>query len=177
MSERMTATQDEERWADVPDLPGYQVSSIGRARSIDRVVVAKDGRTWTQPGKLLKVQRRSGYVTFMTTGKTHLMNRAVLKAFVGMPPSPTSHACHNNGTKTDNAPTNLRWDTPKGNEADKQTHGTVQRGERHYAAKLTSEQVASIKLDSRMHKVIAAEYGVSRSHISSIKSWCFRKHG
>jgi len=48
-------------------------------------------------------------------------------------------------------------------------NATRHRGEAHYAAKLTWEQVRAIRADTRTQVVIAAEYGVRQSYISNIK--------
>lgn len=48
-------------------------------------------------------------------------------------------------------------------------NGKFQRGEKHPAAKLKQCQVVSIRADERLHSVIAADYGVTRALISSIK--------
>jgi hypothetical protein len=45
-----------------------------------------------------------------------------------------------------------------------------QMGEKHYAAKLSSEQVSNILHDKRVNKIIAKEYGVSNSTIDYIKN-------
>ena len=44
-------------------------------------------------------------------------------------------------------------------------HGTATHG-----AKLTESDVVAIRADGRLHRVIAAEYGLSRTHVSLIKS-------
>lgn len=44
------------------------------------------------------------------------------------------------------------------------------KGEKHNQAKLTADQVAAIRKDSRQQKTIAQQYGVSQSCISRIKS-------
>jgi hypothetical protein len=44
------------------------------------------------------------------------------------------------------------------------------RGERQHNAKLTADQVRKIRNDTRIQRVIAAEYGVSQNAISLIKS-------
>lgn len=48
-------------------------------------------------------------------------------------------------------------------------------GERHPAAKLTTEQVIAIREDGRSQSKIAAAYGVTQSHISAIKRDKYRK--
>ena len=106
---------------------GYEVSSLGRVRSIPRVVVGSDGKR-RQLGSVLLKQRPiwSGYlhVSLWKNGipKRKSVHRLVLEAFVG--PNPVDmEACHNNGEKTDNRIANLRWDTKSANARDKVRHG------------------------------------------------------
>jgi hypothetical protein len=61
----------------------------------------------------------------LTTGyRCHVVGELVLRAFVGPRPATHYHAAHNNGRPHDNRLTNLRWATPKENDADKDLHGT-----------------------------------------------------
>jgi hypothetical protein len=53
-----------------------------------------------------------------------LVARLVLGGFVG-PCPPGQEACHENGDRSDNRLTNLRWDTPSNNNLDKHRHGTM----------------------------------------------------
>lgn len=82
--------------------------------------------------------------------------------------------CHNNGKPADNRLSNLRYDTPKGNNADKLRHGTHIFGEAQGSARLTREEVRRIR-DSKLTGVaLAKEYGVSPGHICNIrkgKAW------
>lgn len=50
-------------------------------------------------------------------------------------------------------------------------------GEKNGHAKLTSYQVAAIKSDPRKQRVIAKEYGIHQSHVSTIKSGKRRRLG
>lgn len=55
------------------------------------------------------------------------VHRMVLETFVG--PCPDGMlGCHNDGNTANNRRTNLRWDTPAANMADKDRHGTARRG-------------------------------------------------
>ena len=47
--------------------------------------------------------------------------------------------------------------------------GTAAIRERNPAAKLTTDDVSRIREDNRVHRLIARDYGVSRSQISRIK--------
>lgn len=52
----------------------------------------------------------------------------------------------------------------------------VTRGENKGMAKITEAQMLAIRADGRPHKIIADEYGISRSHVSGIKSRKFWRH-
>lgn len=160
----------DEQWRPIPGMPGYEASDLGRIRSLDRMCAKKRGPPQFFPGKIKALcALKSGYLFFSTTRKTHLVSRAVLLAFVGEPPTSNMQACHCSGDKSDNRRVNLRWDTPKGNNADKHKHGTHGAGETHSQAKLSAEQVAAIRLDKRSERVIGAAYGISSSHAGHIR--------
>lgn len=107
---------------------------------------------------------------------TRKVAKLVLEAFVG--PCPRGfQACHNDGIKQNNAVTNLRWDTRKGNEADKIRHGTLAAGERSGNARLTRLKVIAIhqrRADGATLQVIAEEFGITFQHAGAIldgKRW------
>lgn len=105
-----------ETWRPISDFE-YEVSDLGRVRSL------KSGRV-----KILKPQRHTGGYRKVTLWRggiehQHLMQKLVLTAFVG-PRPPGMQACHNDGDETNNALSNLRWDTPRANQADRIEHGT-----------------------------------------------------
>jgi HNH endonuclease len=56
------------------------------------------------------------------------VHKLVLRAFVGEPPSNEYWVAHNDGNKDNNRIGNLRWSTPKENQADKHLHGTAYMG-------------------------------------------------
>jgi hypothetical protein len=84
--------------------------------------------------------------------------RLVLLAFVG--PCPDGmECCHTNGNRTDNRLTNLRWDTPKANAADKRAHGTHPEGEGNGNHKLTEQDVRDMRREHRAGRLTYAEAG------------------
>lgn len=165
-----------ERWLPVPDYPHYEVSDFGRVRSIDHVNIDPNGISRRFRGKLLSPVQNQGYgwIT-LGIGPRVLIHRLVLSVFVG--PCPVGmHGCHGDGDSGNNQLTNLRWDTPKGNAADTIRMGRSYRalGELSSCAKITERQAMSIIADSRMHSLIAKDFGIHPSTVSNIKrgySW------
>lgn len=107
----------QERWISVPGYEGlYEVSDMGRVRSLDRVVIDKQGtRKRSFKGKMLKPQNvYTGYtmVALSKDGKVSdwYIHRLVLTAFRGEP-APGAEGCHNNDIRSDNRLENLRWDS------------------------------------------------------------------
>lgn len=104
------------------------------------------------------------------------LSRLILEVFVG--PCPDGmECCHDDGNETNDTLTNLRWDTPLNNHADRFTHSTVPMGETHSLAKLTNEDVVAIrgKCEGGVHqREIAATFGISQSQVGRIvrrESW------
>ena len=153
-----------EEWRDVVGFEGvYQVSTFGRIRSV------KTGKIKKQT--IDKIFNRP-YLSLWKENKSTLCrpHKLVMEAFVSIRPQ-GMECCHNDGNPQNNHWSNLRWDTPKNNHADKIKHGTTNRGEQCGTAKLTLEQVRAIRQDTRLQRIIAAEYGVRDNTISRIKSF------
>ncbi len=162
---------DTEVWKDIPGYEGaYQVSSLGRVRSLDRVVVTKSGVERRMPGKILspgqyeKGKGKSHLSVVLGRRKFFPVHHLVLLSFVG--PRPTGAViCHNNGNPKDNRLCNLRYDTQRENAKDVYRLG----GAMH---KLTAEDALSIRtlLAKGVRGAdLAREYGVSQSAISRVK--------
>lgn len=155
----------------VPGFPGYLVSNGGEVYSTRRY----------RDAVLLTPNIVRGYpqVTLYRDGKRSYkkVSRLVLEVFVG-PCSPGKEACHNDGVRTNNCVENLRWDTRKNNDADRDRHGTRIKGLKHSKTKLTIEQVAEIrrcKADAERNgqkawgcRRLAREYGISVKAVFSV---------
>lgn len=116
-----------EKWRPVPCRDGmYEVSDLGRVRSLDRVVTRIDGRTCRYRGKTLNpsTARTPDYpVVYLGNGRSARVHNLVLESFVG--PRPTGMvACHNDGNHHNNRLRNLRWDSYSANNHDLVKHNT-----------------------------------------------------
>ncbi len=116
-----------------------------------------------------------GYAKIRVNGRNMQVSRYICESLYGLPP--TQHeAAHNCGRGRMGcvAPNHVRWATKAENEADKEAHGTRLKCERHPLAKLTDEQVATIRRRYTgrrgQQKKLADEYGVSYSTICGIVS-------
>ena len=169
-----------EEWKDVLGYEGlYEVSSMGRVRSLKRFIKT---RNRTYGGKILKQNTVSGYKAICicknNIKKTFLVHFLVLTSFVGQRKD-GFQCCHNNGNRIDNNLANLRWDTTKANHADKHKHGTALLGTKHHQCKLTEHEVLEIrKMASDGLKItkIANTFNVSRKNIRCIASRMTWKH-
>lgn len=126
----------EEQWRIIPGYEPYCASDLGRIRGVRKSI-------------LTPVVTQYGYhqVTLCTGGKKYsrLVHRLVAYAFVGPQPTPEHDVLHWDGDKGNNALINLRWGTPKENNADQMRHGTRIIGSRHHSAKLDEGIVRRIR--------------------------------
>lgn len=127
------------------------------------------------------------------------VHRLVALVWIGPAPFKGAYVCHANDCSTDNRVENLRYDTPKGNIADARRNGrtacgdrngactqphrrsrgerhrevmrrVAARGERHYRAKLTADEVRAIFTDPRSQSKIALDFNIDQGSISRIKN-------
>ena len=147
---------DKEIWKDIEGYEGlYQVSNLGRVRNIR---VLKPAPT------------KDGYlrVCFSVCGKTKgfLVHRLVAKAFI--PNTQNSEVNHIDGNKMNNSVGNLEWSTRSDNILHAYRNGLIKsvKGDAHWLAKLTKEQVEQIRkeyipYDKKYGRApLARKYGV-----------------
>ena len=112
-----------EEWRDVPGYEGmYQVSDLGRVRSLDRVVGHRYGGTRRMKGRVLRqVPNQGGYLqVFLSRDskpRNFAVHRLVAEAFIG--PCPKHHeVLHGAKGQRCNKASNLRYGTSKENSQD-----------------------------------------------------------
>jgi len=173
------------RFRAIPDFPGYRVGDDSSVWScLQRVYYGCRAAFRYEPcGEWVRLKPMAGgggylEVQLRRDGKGHhcSIHRLVLEAFVG-PCPPGMEAAHGDGDKFNNNLDNLRWATKTENQADRVTHGTDCRGERHGAHKLTEADVVEIiRLvhSGRNPAVVGRQYGIARTTASRIargKTW------
>lgn len=120
---------------------------------------------------------RDGYRRTTLTdddGNKHALHVARLMLMVFKPCDnwQTLEAAHGDGNSLNDALSNLRWDSHKGNHQDRIKHGTATRGEENGFAKLSGMAVRVIRrcLERGIYqRVIGKMFGVNQTQISRIK--------
>lgn len=153
-----------EEWRAIQGFDGYEVSDLGRVRSLDRRVMTKRG-LWRLPGKMLRPGlAANGYLTVaLGAGNTRLVQHLVAGAFLGPRPDGLL-VLHNNGNHTENMLVNIRYGTHSDNNTDITRHGK---------RKFLSDDIAAIRKMYSSGKTpleIASFFSVTRRMIYYILS-------
>jgi len=143
----------------IADYPNYKITENGEVYSC-------------RNRKIMKNKVSNGYssVGLRKDGRYHYHNvhRLVLMAYGELPEDyQLMQACHNDGDKSNNHISNLRWSTPKENTNDKYAHGTAFKcpdGEAHHNSRLNVSMVVKMRIDAVLMntKQIGIKYGVAK---------------
>lgn len=161
----------DENWRPIPGWEGsYEVSDLGRVRSVARTVHFVDGRVRHYPSRL-RASHTDGFgyrkVTLKANGRQVrvLVHQAVAAAWIG-PRPPGLEVCHGDGDKANNTAHNLRYDTRAANHVDAVRHGTARR-----PRKLSEDAVEAIRAarGTATGAELAAKYGTSKTHVCNIQ--------
>lgn len=167
--------EERENWLPVPGWPAYEVSDLGRVRSVPRVVRCRNGTPHTVRARIRKTGG-SEYpqVCLSNTSQGEVavarVHTLVLTAFVG--PCPLGMECrHLDDVKTNNRLSNLRWGTRSENHGeDRRRNGILTIGTRHGNARLNDQSSAGNSV--RLAGCAVRPTGVGISPI-----WRQRRHG
>lgn len=172
-----------ENWRAIPDWEGlYEISDLGRVRSVRRIVKCRFDKTAVKKGKVLApTPGRGDYLSVglwhAATGRMKRMqvHRLVLLTFIGPAPEGTESR-HEDGTRRNNTLGNLSWAPHVDNIGDKLMHGTLVRGEKHHKAKITAEDVHLIRTSGLSPKTLARRFQMQAGAIRNIRARRTWKH-
>lgn len=178
-----------EVWKPIKDYEGYyEVSNLGRIRSLDRYVNHKSGTKYLQRGIVMAPRFRGGYVTTALSKFGHTkycrIHRLVAQAFIPNPENkPTVN--HMDGNKMNNTVENLEWATQSENQLHAIRTGLVSQESLRkavYARMLVaSKPVYCVKMDKHFPSIREASRStgmtsnIIRTSIRENRSIFFRK--
>lgn len=172
-----------EVWLPILGGTGYEVSSIGRVRSIRRTRRTLQNVVRTDKGRILRQAKVGGYcvvtLSFGSAGlHRHSVHRLVASVFIAQADPTKNQVNHLNGNKADNRIENLEWCSCSENHLHAfrflGRKSVNKRGEDHPRARIKVEDVRQIRASIETRVALAAKYGLSEASIGDIKkrrSW------
>ena len=162
-----------EKWIKINELDGYEISNMGRLRSVDRII-ERGNQKVKYKGKIRKLfNDGNGYLIVRIKNRTLKIHRVVAKYFIQ---NPNDKKCvnHINGIKTDNRAENLEWVTSSENNKHAFDTGlkTGNKGSRNALSKFTKKEAELIKNEYKPGwgsiSKLARKYKVKWDTISNI---------
>lgn len=159
-----------EEWRAVVGYEGlYEVSSLGRVRSLDRTVPYSGGTPRRVKGREIRCEpNANGYPRVSLSGrKFKLIHVLVAEAFLGPKPE-LCEVRHLNGNRADPRLSNLAYGTQSEN-----AHDCYDYGGRSGRGKLFREEILEIRRrlsEGETQTSLAKAYNVTRQTIGNIKS-------
>jgi hypothetical protein len=170
-----------ENWVTVTGWHEYEVSDLGRVRSLDRIVAHSRSGKFLKSGRVLSpIKDKDGYLYVnLCVGKVRKhgkIHRMVAQHFLQASSLPEVN--HKDFDKSNNAATNLEWVTGKENHAHALAGGRRSaRTNPNCAKKLTIESVNAIheaRRDGKSFLSIGLMFDISRSSARRVvvgESW------
>jgi predicted XRE-type DNA-binding protein len=180
--------EQEEIWKDICGHDGYQVSTLGNVRSLDREIITKQGNIRKYKGRVLSLMpdmsnKGNGYLVVNLGRKalTIRVHKLVALTFL-LNEYNLPIINHKNGVKIDNKVSNLEWCSYSHNNKHACITGLhiPPKGEEAYNHKLTNKKVICIKEllsnKSLSQRDIAWMYNVSQRLINKINKGLAWQH-
>lgn len=185
------ASLENEIWKQVPKFESYyQVSNLGRVKSLYRFFIAAHGEGYPVREKIVKEElTKRGYLRVTLSVSTEklkkrvLLHRLVAQVFI---PNPDNKPVvnHKNLNKQDNSINNLEWATQQENidhywdsSEERKSRRRIakvkkgpSKGEDRWNAKLKIKEVLCIYKSTKTQKWLSKKYGMSKGAIYGIKS-------
>lgn len=159
-----------ERWVTVKGWPEYEVSSLGRVRSLERTVMRGNGIPQRIQARMLKMPPdEHGYPQVRLSNtkrgqKTFHVHVLVAKAFLGKCPADCDRVCHKNDVPDNNYWRNLYWGNASTNGKDSYRNGRKPadqpKGKDHYKYSITPDLVKKI---NRLHAKRVPQTEIART--------------
>lgn len=146
--------EEKEIWKPVRGFEGfYEISNLGRVKSLERTYKTRKGYNWHVSEKFLKVVPFNGYPAVVLSKNSvcrrYAIHRLLAEAFIPNPDS-KPHIDHINTNTMDFRLSNLRWVTPKENannpitrERNKVNPQTKEAKEKRFNSRLTHRTASS----------------------------------
>jgi hypothetical protein len=167
-----------EIFKDIPGWEGkYQVSNIGRIKSLPRMVVACTGKVYNRKERILKqTTNEDGYkvVYLSKEGKDYTLgvHRAIALAFIANPENKPM-VNHINANRADNWVDNLEWCTNAENIQHSFNLGiSDNKGDKHPRRVLTMEMVRAIReelANGKTPQQVADIVGTKRRNVYAVR--------
>ena len=172
-----------EEWRDIKDYKGfYQVSNLGRIKSLERIVKHSKGGVKMQKERILKTSKsRYELASLSKEGciKSYAVHRIVAETFIPNPKN-KPQVNHKDGNILNNSAMNLEWCTASENTIHciENSLRLTARGESSGPSKLSNDEVIEIRRTLASKKIsyrsLAKSFGVNKQTISNIhkrKTW------
>jgi hypothetical protein len=166
-----------EIWKDIPNYEGmYQISNLGRVKSLSREVFHGNGKRFCDETIMKPKLETTGYFSICLrkdrASKTIKIHRLIAMLFIDNPQNKAT-VNHINGIKTDNRIENLEWCTIQENIQHAISTGLKRtaKGEKHGQSKLLDSDIEYIKNNYIKHKnskQLSQMFGITYGYVSMI---------
>lgn len=156
----------------------YEISNLGRVRTVDRTITFSDGRKRAYKSKFIKFSNPLGYLVAPLVKhqkqKFVSVHRLIAIHFI---PNPHNKPFinHIDGNKQNNSISNLEWCTHAENTTHAVENSLYRKGENHGNAKISNEAAEEIRNSKESGVFLAEKFKILTSTVSMIRNGHLRK--